>query len=536
MCGQTVTITTPNPPRTIRRAVGESGPTVWTRLFGIDLRSLAAMRIGLAVLLLVDLIDRGGDLTAHYTDFGTMPRSLVADRVADSPWSLSLHMISGTAPIEAVLFIAAGVCALALLVGWYTRLFNILSWFLLMSLHNRNPMILQGGDVLLRMMLFFGMFLPLGAQWSIDSVWRAGPGARGICFSAATVALLLQIAFMYWFSVFLKTDPSWWRDFTAVYYALSLTHFVRPAGLLLLPYGGFLKALTISTLLVEGLGPVAAFASGLLRWPARTAVVLSFILFHAGMGLCLELGLFSLICSVAWLPFLPGGFWDWLQAKWPYRSRSSQVRNIFGPLLDLPGKTSPLLTYNLNPTRLNHVCAAFFIAYVFLWNLRSINHDRFVRFLPHRFDFVAWLSGTCQVGDMFSPCPLREVGWFVMPAQLADGEEVDLFRQGAPVSWEKPPLISAMYKNDRWRKYMVVLAAASSTDRRLPYAQWLARTWNETHPPDRQILTFQIFLMLQTTVPDYKTAPAKPLMLWTHDCRPEPTPEQDTSDTDLDQD
>ena len=42
--------------------------------FGADLRSLALMRIGAATLLLVDLAMRAGDLIAHYTDAGVLPR------------------------------------------------------------------------------------------------------------------------------------------------------------------------------------------------------------------------------------------------------------------------------------------------------------------------------------------------------------------------------------------------------------------------------------------------------------------------------
>ena len=45
---------------------------------------------------------------------------------------------------------------------------TIIRWFLLVSLQNTNYMILQGVDTVLRVMLFWGMFLPLGAQYSLD--------------------------------------------------------------------------------------------------------------------------------------------------------------------------------------------------------------------------------------------------------------------------------------------------------------------------------------------------------------------------------
>src|SRR5207302_774947 len=191
----------------------------------------------------------------------------------------------------------------------------------LLSLHNRNPMILQGGDVLLRMLLFWGMFLPLGVRYSLDALLKPStlaPQATRV-FSVATVAMLLQVAFMYWFSVFLKTDPVWFGDYTAIYYALSLDHFVTPLGKLLLPYPTLIKGLTFATVSLEALGPVLALLAGVCKWPVRVAVILAFATFHIGMGLCLELGLFSSICCVAWLAYLPAGFWNRVGRMWHWR-------------------------------------------------------------------------------------------------------------------------------------------------------------------------------------------------------------------------
>jgi hypothetical protein len=46
-------------------------------VFGLDLRSLALFRIGLALILLFDLYYRALDLRAFYTDWGLYPRSLM---------------------------------------------------------------------------------------------------------------------------------------------------------------------------------------------------------------------------------------------------------------------------------------------------------------------------------------------------------------------------------------------------------------------------------------------------------------------------
>ena len=118
-------------------------------LFGADLRSLAALRIGVALVLIVDLCQRTSDLEAHYSDFGVAPRSLAIDNLG-SRWFVSLHFLSGTWQVQALLFLLAGVFAVALLIGYRTRLATVCSWFLCVSLNVRNFHVVASGDMLLR--------------------------------------------------------------------------------------------------------------------------------------------------------------------------------------------------------------------------------------------------------------------------------------------------------------------------------------------------------------------------------------------------
>ena len=43
------------------------------QLFGLDLRSLAAFRIGVALIIIADLIIRFGDIQSLYSDAGVLP-------------------------------------------------------------------------------------------------------------------------------------------------------------------------------------------------------------------------------------------------------------------------------------------------------------------------------------------------------------------------------------------------------------------------------------------------------------------------------
>src|SRR3569623_443513 len=179
------------------------------QLLTIDVRALAALRIGLATLILADLAVRSGDLVAHYTDVGILPRParITAFDLREGPGTeywWSLHLLNGTAAFQTALFLLAACFAVWLLLGYRTRVATAASWCMLVSLHSRLPVVLQGGDILLRALLFWSMFVPLGAAWSLDRrLNRAAPRIGTVC-SAGSAALVLQTAIMYLFNAAAK--------------------------------------------------------------------------------------------------------------------------------------------------------------------------------------------------------------------------------------------------------------------------------------------------------------------------------------------
>ena len=134
--------------------------------------------------------DRGPELTAFYTDEGVLPRvarielyEAVHQFGVAHQWSL--HMLSGQAWAQLLLMLIAALFAFWLLIGYRTRLSAVACWILLLSLDARNPMILDSGDVLLRSMLFWALFLPLGARASVDSVLNPPDSSTSRACSAA---------------------------------------------------------------------------------------------------------------------------------------------------------------------------------------------------------------------------------------------------------------------------------------------------------------------------------------------------------------
>lgn len=494
-----------------------------SQIFGIDPRSLALFRVALASVLLFDLGMRARDIGAFYTDAGILPRGAQVEIYSNLPALLSLHLWNGTPAAQWVLFAIALVAALSLLVGYRTKTATLVSWILLVSLHNRNPMVLQGGDVVLRMMLFWSLFLPLNARASLDC-WLA-PANESLpnrpYVSTGTLAAILQICFIYWFTAAFKTDASWRSEGTAVGYALSIDQLARPLGHALLAYPELIKFLTFFTITLEAFGPFLAL---LPFWRVRLLMVLVFSGFHFALGLCMTLGIFTWIAPTAWLLFLPSGAWDWLGARLSrsprfahFRAKVDETRAQLLRFLQRLGvqfqapKPRSMAAWRRTATQ---SVGAFFLVYVFAWNVRALNFATYSRAFPSQWNWIGESMRLDQVWDMFSPFPFKEDGWFLAPARLADGTQVNLMRPGVPLSFTKPANLSATFPDPMWQKYLLNLWSNSNAVHRPYYTAYLVRTWNNSHAPAQRVQSMELVYMQQNNLPDLRKDKVKKVVVW----------------------
>jgi HTTM domain len=558
-------------------------------IFGADLRSLAAFRIALAVLVLLSLADRAADLSAHYSDEGVLPRPTLLTEVLD-PWQLSLNMMNGKPLFQALVFGVAALAALALLLGYRTRLATVITWVTVVSIALRNPLVSGSEAVLLSLLLFWAMFLPLGAHWSVNRALKVAP-PRGVSMrflSMATVGLFLQIAFMYWFTAILKSGREWRVDGTALYYALSYDQYAKPFGTYLLQFPELLEALTFATLVLEAFGPFLLFCP-VLTGPVRTGAVLAFMSFHSGIWLTMSIGMYPWIGALCMVCFLPGWFWDKalsnLRGAFPgqptitrrhlRRARALVQAYILLPLrapLFLPGaiaRRSPSVEYGddhdqpespttntppappteqgesrsamapergtrhgsagasepavmLRSSLATNLLAAFFLLYVFCWNLTSVSEFT----MPERIAPLGYLLGLGQEWNMFAPAPTRSDYWHVIPGTLRGGQQVDLMaltrddyhpREG--VSWEKPQYVRGIYKNGQWQGYLENLVSYEEyANLRRDFNRYVCQEWNARHTGDEQLASFQMTYMLEETQPDYQPSTPQKVVLWEHNC------------------
>ncbi|MCB9847674.1 MAG: HTTM domain-containing protein [Phycisphaeraceae bacterium] len=278
--------------------------------FAVDLRSLAAMRIGLGVLILCDLLIRSRDLVAHYTDQGVTTGAFLVEQYGAGTY-LSLHYWAGGRPaLTAALFIVHALLALGLLVGFRSRLMALACYGLGASLLKRNPGLYTAGDAAVMFLLFWSMFLPIGARCSLDAATdpRDEDPPNEHC-SVASAAILLQVLFTYWFAAGMKLHSTMWIDGTAVENALHRDWVVDSFGVWLRQFDSALPIFAYGSLLLELFGPFLVFL------PRRICAgrLLAFVLFltlHIGFALSFHFGIFQWQAFAGWIVFLPACFWD----------------------------------------------------------------------------------------------------------------------------------------------------------------------------------------------------------------------------------
>ncbi len=404
---------------------------------------------------MADLAYRAVDLEAHYADTGVLPRAALRAMLRDPASMWSLHALSGAWQVQAALFALAAVAAAALLVGYRSRSAAALSWLLLASVHHRNPVILTGADQVLRLLLFWSLFLPVDARWAVRSRAVAEPRVR----TPASAALLLQVALVYLFSVIFKLRGDEWLSLAAVRQSFAVEGAATDFARWLLQYPDLLSAAAAATLAIESLAVVLPF----LPWRTdllRIAIALAAVGLHVlGVGTTMRLGLMPAVMALAWVPFLPDAFWE----KLGIRERSAA-----GP----PAAR-----------QLAAVDALALLAFVLVVaeNAASTVRIRGGPGLPAPLPTAVEALGLAQQWRLWDrPIPNR---YYVFAATLRDGSAVDL-HTGAPLDWDRPRRRSA---NNHWWKYHLHLSRRHGVALRPWYARYLAWRWNRDHSPDRAV-------------------------------------------------
>lgn len=492
------------------------------RPFAIDLRSLALLRLLLAVALLANLLSQLPDWLAFYSDAGVLPRDIAVR--TDGSERFSLYFASGTAAFVFALWLTQCLAALALLFGWHTRTAIALSWLLLLSLQSRNPLVLNAADAWLATLLFWGLWLPLSARAAFDaSLSSHSPPTESRYQSWAAAALRLNV-------------------------------------LALLLYPLFDDAATLAVLLHPAWGGIVLLA-------ALAALVPGFAWDAVGRGLTLGRGLrvyhdaecafcrqfCRLLCALLMLPRA-----EVAPSRDSARAESLRQAHDSWVVIDAAG------TAHLKFAAFAAILKASFLSWP-LGRLLALDalqpsgdrlYDRVVRhrarlgamsawllrersiaFLPGRLRraaalaallaWIAWIPGSApwldaplqwlrldvRLAELTTPPPASD-GWGMISGRLVDGREVDVLRATAAPDYRRPPAPPA--GADRWHDLRIRLWHAQYADQRADYAQYLCRWRNRDVPIEQRLLSLRLVRMLETG--EGRDARAEQQVLLRHDC------------------
>ena len=436
-----------------RRARERLNP-VWKRVrarFTVDTRALAAVRILLGLTLLGDLLYRAGYLEFFYTDSGVYPLS--AAEVTYTQYNgWSLHLLSGEPWVQGLLFVVAGLFAVAFVLGYRARLVGLVSLVLLFSLHGRNPAVLNGGDRLFRVLLLVALTTPLGERWSVDAL-RRGTARRTVA-SFGTAALLAQPLAVFSANAIEKHEGQHWYTGDALEIAMRndtmtillgdrLAEF--PALMTLLNYGWITLLAGSLVLLFLPVGRVRALAA------------LAYLSAFTGMALTLSVGVFPYVLAASVFAYLTTPFWDLLARPVPssWRERVPDADQL-GPL-GRPPLEQRLLSWLRSAD--HGSVAGYTVAYarslltmvglvVFVWILVFTAVDVGGYDVPGADSHVDQ-----QDWGLYAPDPSDGYAWFVTEVELQNGSTLDL-DDGGPVTFDRPADSADEYDTFRHRKYL----------------------------------------------------------------------------------
>ncbi|MGR9106148.1 MAG: HTTM domain-containing protein [Gammaproteobacteria bacterium] len=268
----------------------------------IDVRQLALLRIGLGTLIVIYLVELIPLFADQFGPDGWLDSMGNLGLYHAGSWSLFFRSHSEFSAWGIFSFIL--LAAITFTLGFLTRLSGLIVLLGLISLWNRNPLIMDGDDAILRVMLFYLLLSPCGNALSIDN--RSGRRPRSSEIWPLRM-IQIQLALVYFVSGWVKFHSPEWLNGTVLETVLIHPEYSRWNWQPLLRLPLTLEVLHAIAWLVMGwevLFPI------LMMIPATRGITIATgLIFHGSLLLLMHLRLFSvimLVLYIAWIP--PGAF------------------------------------------------------------------------------------------------------------------------------------------------------------------------------------------------------------------------------------
>lgn len=287
---------------------GTSLVTIWDRFLfrSCDPRIVPLIRIGFALLLLIQLSIFWIDAHYWFTDAGVLRTDTAKGMLSETDWSL-LYILPST--IEAVR-LCLGIMMLhviLLLVGFYSRFQATAIFIWLVSFQNRNPIIMDGEDTVFRIFAFILIWLPLDHYYALRST-SITKSPVSLDYSSAWALRLMQVQMtaLYASTFLSKLQGNTWHDGSALWYVSRMTdNYGRFIPASLFDIYAVSAVATWGTLFIEAALPIALWIRPLRKW----AILAGFAL-HLGIEISMNLFLFQWIMMLGLLSFVVPREWE----------------------------------------------------------------------------------------------------------------------------------------------------------------------------------------------------------------------------------
>ena len=255
--------------------------------------SLGLLRILFGVMVLVTFGSDMFQIIRLYGNDGLLPSETIPsfEWVRFSP----LEHVQNPLLIYLAYFLLL-VVAFLFTIGYKTRYVGIVQFILILSFHERNLLILNGGDTFLRIMSFFIMFSPCGQALSIDSLSKGKPKAVSIW---SVRVIQIYVCMVYFFSGLVKLFHQPWVEGNALSFVLrtEVINRFNVDWITSMPF--FLSLLTWFFLFSQ-----LSFCVFIWFRIFRKPLLLTGAFMHLGIFIFLDVGWFGLQFLVSYAVFL----------------------------------------------------------------------------------------------------------------------------------------------------------------------------------------------------------------------------------------
>ncbi|MEQ1739128.1 MAG: HTTM domain-containing protein [Methyloglobulus sp.] len=267
----------------------------------IDARQYAALRIVFGSLSVIYFVQLLPYVEAQFSGSGWLGDIQQIAIQNGGSWSLLFISTGIYATTLAYAVVILGIAsAFLMMIGWQSRLATCITWLVWVSLWNRNPLLLDGDDAVLKMMCLYLMLSPCGNCWSVDAYLCSKPQHVAVW---SLRLMQFQIALIYFVSGWVKFHSPEWLNGTIMQYVLIHPHYSRWDGWAIIDkpmMAGLLSGLAGIIRWWELLFPLL-----LLNTNTRKLSILIGIAFHVGLLLTMNLRWFAVIMLSLYIALIP---------------------------------------------------------------------------------------------------------------------------------------------------------------------------------------------------------------------------------------